>query len=122
MTGLIPHGCNGLLSPEELAGLLPIDDHAFEGGSVGELGPHLAVEFGIVQARLQDSRGLAKSLVFAVAGSRLEGRVHVLDDALSISEYDAVGGLLDDPGKQYEALERLPSLREIVKHHDSSGD
>jgi hypothetical protein len=39
---------------------------------------------------------------------------------LGIGEHDTVGGLLDDAREQYEALERLASLSEIVEHQHSS--
>src|SRR5580704_6036366 len=120
MAGFISHGCDGLLRPVQFAGLLAVDDHSLEGESVSELTPHLAIEFGIVQTRLQNPRRLAQRFVFAVASRRFKGRIHILDDALGIGEYHAVGGLFYNPGEQYEALQRLASLGEIMKDYDSS--
>src|ERR1039458_4920147 len=97
MARFIPHRRDGLLRPVEFAGLLAVDDHPLERESLSELRPHLAVEFRIVQAGLQDSWGLSQGFLFAVAASRLEGWIHILDDALCIGEYDAVGCLLDNP-------------------------
>jgi hypothetical protein len=122
MAGLIPHGRDGLLSAEEFAGLLAVDDHPLAGGSVGELGPHLPIKFLVVQARPENSRGLAQRFLFVVAGRRHECGIHVLNDALGIGQHDAVGSLLDHPGKQYETLEGLASLGEIMERHHSSGD
>src|SRR5271165_1395196 len=120
VAGFISHGCDGLLCPVEFSGLLAIDDHPFEGESLGELRPHLAVELRVVQTRLENPRSLAQRFVFGVASGRLEGWIHVLDDALRVSEYHAVGGLLYDSGKQFESLERFAALGEIMKHQDSS--
>ena len=93
-----------------------------EGCSVRKVGPHLPVEFGVVQARLQDSWSLAQGFVATVSRGRLKGWIHVLNYALRIGEHHAVGSLLDDPGKQYETLQSLPSLGEIVKHDHASRD
>src|SRR5271156_2055282 len=120
--GFVAHRSDGLLRPVKFAGLLTIDDHAFEGGSVSELSPHLPVEFRVVQTRPQDSRSFAYCFFPAVAGGRFEGWIHVLDHALGIGQDDAVGGLLDHAGKQGETLYRLAALREIVEYHDSARD
>src|SRR5580692_9423395 len=122
MAGFIAHGRDGLLCPVEFATFLTIDDHALECGSVGELIPHLPVEFRVVQSGLQDSRSLADGIFAAVASSRFKGRIHILDDALGIGEYNAVRRLLHYPGKQREILQSLTSQREIVEHHDSPGN
>src|SRR5208282_4717641 len=121
MTGFIAHRCNGLLCPIKFAGLLAIDDHPFEGEPLSEPGPHLTVEFRIVKTRLENSRGFSQGFASTVPSRGLEGWIHVPDHALSISEYYAVGGLFDNPGKQNETLDRLASLGEIMKQHHSSG-
>src|SRR5580692_6819735 len=120
MARFVTHGRDGLLCPEEFAGLLSINYHSLESETVSELSPHLPVEFRVMQTRLQNSRGLAHGFVPAVSGCGLEGWIHVLDDALCVGEDDAVGGLFDDPRKQHEALQRIAALGEIVEHHDSS--
>ena len=122
MAGFVTHGRDGLLCPEEFAGLLAINHHSLEGKTVSELSPHLPVEFRVMQTRLQNSRSFAQSFVPAVSGCGLEGWIHVLDDALRVGEDDAVGGLFDDPRKQNKALQRIAALGEIVEHHDSSGN
>ena len=115
LPGFIPHGRDGLLRPVEFAGLLAVDDHAFEGGSLSELGPHLPIEFRIMQARFQNSRRLAQGFVSAVAGGCLKSWIHILDHALRVGEHYAVGCLLDDPRKQDKTLQRFPALGEIVE-------
>src|SRR5580692_1322568 len=122
MARFVTHGRDGLLCPEEFAGLLSINYHSLEGETVSELSPHLPVEFRVMQTGLQNSRSFAQSFVPAVSGCGFEGWIYVLDDALGVGEDDAVGGLFDHPREQNEALQRLAALGEIVEHHDSSGN
>src|SRR5262249_644567 len=122
MASFISDGCAGLLRPVEFAGLSAIDDHSFERKPCGDLGPHLPVELGIVQTRFKDSRSRTQGLGFAVPGGRLEGRIHVLDNTLSIGENDAVSSLFHNPREQHQGLECLAALSEVMKRHHSTGN
>jgi hypothetical protein len=119
MPRLIPHRGNGLLCPVEFTRLLAVDDHSFEGQSLNEMRPHLSIELRVVQTRLQDSRGLSHRFVSSVSGSRLEGWIHILDEALRVGKYHTVGRLLNNPGKQSAGLERFATLRAVIKSQDS---
>src|ERR1700734_126017 len=90
--GFVAHRSDGLLRPVKFASLFAVDDHAFEGGSMSEMSPHLPVELRVVQTRPQDSRSFAHCFFAAVAGGRFEGWIHILDYALGIRSEPTFAG------------------------------
>ena len=95
MPGGVAHRRDGGLFGEQRAVLALVDDLAFPGQAGLQGFPHLAVERRVVQAALEEARGLAEDFFAGVSGDPGEGGVHVEDGAGGVGDEDHFAGLLD---------------------------
>jgi hypothetical protein len=81
----------GFLSDEDVPALFAVH-HGAAKHIAGKDGlPHLLVEFRILLAGFQYSRGLAHQFSGSVTRDHLKGRVHILNHTLTIGNHDQVG-------------------------------
>ncbi len=93
VTGFIHHGGNRFLRGIDFPVFSSIVNSSLKGPSRHQFSPQAFVEGGILQPRLQNSRSLAAHVVRTESGHRLERRIDVFDEAISVREQDAVCNL-----------------------------
>ncbi len=84
--------------------LAAVPDLAVPSAGLGQRGPYLEVELLVVQAGLEQADVLPDDFFGGVAGDIGEGPVDGHDPASRIGDYDSFCGVLEDFGRQADAL------------------
>ncbi|MFT3963696.1 MAG: hypothetical protein QM701_20015 [Propionivibrio sp.] len=116
------HGGDAQPFRVEPAVLVPVPHFAFPVPARDQLAPHGAVEILALAPRLEKARVLPDGFLARVAGDAAEGGVDVDDVALGVGDHDALVGVREDAGRQFQAGFARLVLGNVGEGEDAADD